>query len=184
VDEHGWDEHVDRLEEEGERLLGVVSFAADWAAQLHGPVQRIIDVGSGPGVGTCELARRFPHAQVVAVDASEPMLQRAMQRARSQGVAGRVSTQVAALPDGLVGLPPADLVYASMVLHHAPDPEEALRAIRGVLDADGLLLVIEHGHGASGGHVRVIEVIAALEGAGYEIVGDRSSGGRQVVIAR
>ncbi|MFF3001865.1 hypothetical protein ACFVTF_03530 [Kitasatospora sp. NPDC057940] len=34
----------------------------------HAPVHRVLDVGSGPGVVTCLLARTFPDAEVVAVD--------------------------------------------------------------------------------------------------------------------
>jgi trans-aconitate methyltransferase len=180
----GWDARVDHLEQEGEALLDVVTAAAGWAAELGGPVSRVIDVGSGPGVGTCELALRFPEADILAVDASEPMLTRVTARAESLGVSARVTTHLAEIPDGIGRLPAADLVYASMILHHAPDPEATLMALGGLLTRDGLLIVIEHGPGAIGEHVPVIDLSTALARTAYEVLGNRVHSGRQMVIAR
>ena len=62
------------LELEGETLLPYVTEAAGTAAELCRQdgveVRRILDVGSGPGIAACELARRFPAATVVAADGS------------------------------------------------------------------------------------------------------------------
>src|SRR4051812_48019152 len=44
-------------------------------------VRRVVDLGSGPGVGSCCLAERFGHASVVAADGSAAMLDRAEARA-------------------------------------------------------------------------------------------------------
>jgi trans-aconitate methyltransferase len=184
MDPHGWDDQVARLEREGEAQLEVVTVAAEWAAELCGRVSSVLDIGSGPGVGTCELARCFPQARVLAVDASQPMLARVAARAESLRLGDRVATQLAELPDGIRHLPAADVVYASMVLHHAHDTDAALRALAGVLTGDGLLIVIEHGPAPVGAHVPVIDVVAALGETGFEVLGERVHGGRQIVIAR
>jgi trans-aconitate methyltransferase len=184
VDEHDWDAQVDRLEREALDLLGIVTTAAAWVGQLAGPVRRIVDIGSGPGVGTCELARCFPDAEVVAVDASPRMLERAAERSRSLGVGDRVSTQLAEHPNELDELGPADVVFASMSLHHMPDPDQTLAAIRRLLVGGGLLVVIEHGPSAAHGHAPTIDAHALLAAAGFEVIGDRVSSGRIVIIGR
>ncbi|MCU1487068.1 MAG: rebM4 [Actinomycetia bacterium] len=145
--EADWAAMADQAALEGELLLGFVTGAAAWAAELRGPaappVARILDLGSGPGVGTCELARLFPEAEVIAVDGSPAMLERAAERARVHGVDDRVRTHLAELPGGVVGLPPADLLWASMSLHHVGDEVGVLRALRPVLSAGGLLAIAE-----------------------------------------
>jgi ubiquinone/menaquinone biosynthesis C-methylase UbiE len=184
VDEHNWNAQVDRLEQEGRGLLEVIVTAATWASELSGPAGRIIDVGSGPGVGTCELALRFPHSHVVAVDASEAMLSRVSQRARELDLTDRVSTHLAELPGGLPQLPPADIVFASMFLHHTADTDKALRELRKVLAPDGLLVVIEHGPGPTPDHVPRIDTVAALGANNYDVIGERVSAGRSLIVAR
>jgi len=147
-DAHGraWAAHA---ELEGEVLLGFVTDAAAWIGDERGPqappVRRIIDIGSGPGVGTRELARCFPEAQLVAVDGSTAMLEQAARRAADHGLADRVSTHLAELPDGLEGLAPADVVWASMSLHHIGDEVASLRLLRELVAPCGLLVVTELG---------------------------------------
>ena len=76
LDEADWEAFAGHAEREGELLLSFVTDTRPWIAELRGPdappVRRILDIGSGPGVGTCELARLFPDADVVAVDSSPP----------------------------------------------------------------------------------------------------------------
>jgi SAM-dependent methyltransferase len=106
-------------------------------------VARVLDIGSGPGVGTCALAEHFPGAQVVAVDSSMAMLERTVERAAARGLAVRVGTHLADLADGLEGLEPADLIWASMSLHHVGDGVGALRALRDLLQPEGLIVIVE-----------------------------------------
>lgn len=134
---------------EGEVLL---PFLAETASLLAGlcereglEVGRIVDVGSGPGVGTCVLAERFPSATVVAADGSAEMLANAQARAARLGLSDRVETRVVELPDGLATLGQADLVWASMVLHHVGDEAAALRGLRAVLRPGHLLALVEFG---------------------------------------
>lgn len=146
--EADWEALADQTELEGEVLLAFVTDAAAWISEVRGvapPVRRIVDIGSGPGVGSCELARCFPGAHVVAVDGSPAMLERVRQRVRSHGLDGRVEGHRAELPEGLGDLEPADVIWASMSLHHVGDEVGALRALRGVLAADGLLAIAEFG---------------------------------------
>jgi SAM-dependent methyltransferase len=147
LDEAHWSASVERTEREGELLLAFVTDTARWIAELRGadarPVRLVIDVGSGPGVGTCELARLFPDAQVLAVDSSPAMLDRVERRAAALGLGERVATRLAELPQGLEGVGGADLVWASMALHHVGDETDALRVMRGLLAAGGVLAIAE-----------------------------------------
>lgn len=138
---------ADIAELEGEVLLTFVTDTAARIAELHDadapPIRRIIDIGSGPGVGTCELARRFPEAQVIAIDRSVAMLERTTKRAFEQGLQAQITTLRAELPGGLDDLEPADVIWASMSLHHVGDEVEALRILRGLVSRRGLIAVAE-----------------------------------------
>lgn len=142
-----WEALATQIELEGELLLAFVTNTAQSIAELRGPdappVQRILDIGSGPGVGTCELARRFPDAHVVAVDGSPAMLDRTRHRAADQGLDHRIETHDAELPNGLDDLAPADVIWASMSLHHIGDETNGLRVLRALLKPSGLLAVAE-----------------------------------------
>lgn len=144
-----WAAMVTLTEREAEVLGGFLAEAtsslADLAADYGLEVRRIIDVGCGPGVGTCALAQRFPEATVVAADGSAEMLESASARAARLGLAERVETTLIDLPDGIATLGPADLVWASMVLHHVGDEAGALRGLRARLQPGGLLALVELG---------------------------------------
>ncbi len=147
LDEADWEALADHAELEGEVLLAFVTDTAAWVADLRGPdappVRRVLDIGSGPGVGTCELATRFPEADVIAVDSSPAMLERTSRRAAARGLEDRVSTHLAELPGGLDDLAPADVIWASMSLHHVGDEVGALRLLGDRLAPGGLLAIAE-----------------------------------------
>jgi SAM-dependent methyltransferase len=110
----------------------------------------VIDLGCGPGVGSCLLARQFGAATIVAVDGSTEMLDRVRARAERLGLTDRVETRQAELSTELPMLGRADLVWASMSLHHVGDEVAALRRIRDLVPG-GLLAVLERA-----GPVRVL----------------------------
>jgi SAM-dependent methyltransferase len=147
LDEEKWRASAAHLELEGEVLLPFVTDTAAWVTELRGPdappVRRVVDIGSGPGVGTCELARQFPAANVIAVDSSPTMLDRTKQRAARQGLEARISTHIAELPGGLEGFGCADVIWASMSLHHIGDEVASLRILRDLLDLYGLIAIAE-----------------------------------------
>jgi SAM-dependent methyltransferase len=132
---------------EGEVLIDFVTTAGSVLAGLLREdgveVGRLLDLGAGPGVGTCSLARQFPSASVVAVDGSASMLERVSARAARLGLEQRVETRLADLPGGLGTLGRADLVWMSMALHHVGDETAALGQIRHLLNPVGLLAVVE-----------------------------------------
>jgi SAM-dependent methyltransferase len=145
-DHHGglsgdhWVAMLDHLVIEAELLLPVLAGALD---RITHDVGHAIDVGSGPGVATCAIAERYPNAHVVAVDASQPLLDVVSERATQRGVSERVSTHLAVIPDGLGALPQADLVWASMALHHVGDEVDALRRFAQLMRPGATLVLVE-----------------------------------------
>ncbi|MFI1015087.1 class I SAM-dependent methyltransferase [Streptomyces sp. NPDC020965] len=142
-----WDEMAPLLERGAEIESPLYRQAAAWLGELTPPagVRRILDVGSGPGVLTVLLAEAFPHAEVVAVDATEPLLERARKRAARAGIADRFSTRHAELPGGLDGLGEADLIWAGNAIHHIADQRAVLGELGGLLAPGGVLAVVEGG---------------------------------------
>jgi SAM-dependent methyltransferase len=123
----------------------MVDQALAWLAGRVPGARQVIDVGSGPGVAACTLARLLPDAQVLAVDGAEPLLTLARERADRSGAGARFSTRQATLPDDLAHLPQADLIWVSGVAHHLPDPQAALRSLGALLKPGGVLAVREGG---------------------------------------
>jgi SAM-dependent methyltransferase len=122
------------------------------------PTRTVVDLGAGTGTGTHALARAFPQAEVVAVDADDTMLERLRARLEGSGVEGRVRTVEADLdsgwPDlgttgssasggGTAAVGGADVVWAAASLHHVADPARVLRDVRDALVPGGLLVVVE-----------------------------------------
>jgi SAM-dependent methyltransferase len=151
-----WEAMASQLENSAELQLPVLRRTAARLRELLGPekeVRRILDIGSGPGVMTCVFAEAFADAEVVAVDSTPGLLDRAMARAERLGLGGRVAVRHAELPQGLDGsdehgeggLGSADLVWSSKAVHHLGDQQGALNQLAGVLRPGGLLAVVEGG---------------------------------------
>ena len=144
-----WAAMAATLEREAEVMLPYVSQAADAAASVcreaNIAVRYILDIGSGPGVMSCELARHFPESTVVAADGAEPLQQRAAARAAAAGLSSRVRTVHVDLPDRVETLGHADLIWMAMVLHHVGDEAALLHRLRGMLEPRGAIVLAEHG---------------------------------------
>lgn len=113
--------------------------------------QRLLDVGSGPGTITADLARLVD--QVVALEVSEEAAGLTRAELDRQGIAnarvvvGDVHTLDA---DALGG--PFDVVHAHQVLQHVADPVGALRAMLGVTRAGGVVAVRDSDYGRFAWH--------------------------------
>ncbi|MFE9765306.1 methyltransferase [Streptomyces sp. NPDC005808] len=139
-------------EQEAELHSGFLRDAAQWLRGLLGSedrvtasVRRILDVGSGPGVASCVLARAFPQANVIAVDRSAPLLARAEVRAAERGLTGRVTTRRAERPEEFGRLGPAELIWTGNVCRHLGDQQAVLRSLASALRPGGVVAVAERG---------------------------------------
>ena len=145
--EEQWAAHAAQTERRGEVFIRFLTETIEWIDEWRGagapPVRRILDIGSGPGVAACELARAYPAARVTAVDSSPAMLALATARAARLGLETRVDTRLAELPEGVQDLDDVDVIWASMSLHHVGDQVAALRVLRHRLLPTGLLAIAE-----------------------------------------
>jgi SAM-dependent methyltransferase len=140
-----WAARGPEMIEDAEVTAPMVDQALAWVAGRVPEARDVLDVGSGPGVAACTLGRLLPGARVRAVDGAPPLLALAARRAAAAGLADRFTTAEIDLPDGLRDLTPADIVWISGVVHHLPDPVEALRALGALVRPGGLLAVREGG---------------------------------------
>ncbi|GAA4871940.1 class I SAM-dependent methyltransferase [Saccharopolyspora cebuensis] len=202
-DHHGDGGHdhgalADLLERDAEVFAAYLDDLVAWVAR-HAPddPRAIVDLGAGPGAGGFALAGRFPAAELVAVDRSEPMLERLRAAASGADLADRVRAVRADLDAGLPEVGAPDVVWAASLLHEVADPDRLLREVRAALRPGGLLAVVELddlpfflpadvGRGRPGLEERCHEVVAQarwnahpdwrshLERAGFDVVGQRS----------
>ena len=116
---------------------------ADIEQLVDAPVRRILDLGAGTGTGTFGLLRHFAGSHVLAVDASERMLEGLRRRADALGLTRRVSTLCVDLDQAVPELEPVDLAWASASLHHLADPDRTLPQLVAAIRPGGLLAVVE-----------------------------------------
>ncbi|MBB1252701.1 class I SAM-dependent methyltransferase [Streptomyces alkaliterrae] len=144
-----WREMAEALETEAELYAGGVRSMLGWLGEVldgaGGPPRRVLDVGSGPGVNTTLLAEAFPAAEVIAVDGSPELLERAAYHAGRLGLTDRISTRHAELPQDAAELGRAGLVWSSRVVHHVGDQQRALRTLAEAVEEGGVLAVVEGG---------------------------------------
>jgi ubiquinone/menaquinone biosynthesis C-methylase UbiE len=142
----GYADMAEVLDLDAEVLHSHLSDVITWAEGLiAGPPRRILDLGSGTGAGALALTRRFPAAEVVALDVSRPLLDRLQDKARDLGVADRISVLEADVDAGWPAVDPVDLVWASASLHHVADPGRVLADVLATLRPGGSLVAIELG---------------------------------------
>lgn len=126
----GWDPEQ-YLRFADERLRPAMDLLA--RVDLDAPA-RVVDLGCGAGNVTALLARRFPAAEVVGVDASEPMLEAA--RAAAPGcrfVAADIGAWTPAAPP--------DLIYSNAALHWLGAHEVLFPRLLSLLAPGGVLAV-------------------------------------------
>lgn len=148
VHEHGRDHDTADLTEmldlDAEVLADLNASITAWLPLACSP-RRIADLGSGTGAGTLALLRRFPEAEVTAVDASPAFLHRLREKAEAEGVADRIETVEADLDAQWPDLGAPELIWASASLHHMADPDRTLKQIRETLAPGGLFALVELG---------------------------------------
>jgi SAM-dependent methyltransferase len=108
-------------------------------ADLLRPRMTVLDVGSGPGTITFDLAQRVAPGMTVGVDYSDEIVQHACRAARERGVTNVRFEQGDAyaldFPDDSF-----DLVHAHQMLQHVADPVAVLREFRRVTKPGGYVV--------------------------------------------
>ncbi len=104
--------------------------------------RRILDIGCGTGVASAALLKRYPGAELLALDFALPMLARARRR-------GRWLRRPRCICGDLDSLPLADasvdLVFSNAAIQWSADPAAALAEMHRVLRPGGLLMFSSFG---------------------------------------
>lgn len=139
----GYDAAAALQREVGERLLESLDYLAlRQGEDAKREPQVVLDVGCGPAHAAAAMKRRWPRAQVVALDLAMPMLRQAQkqagwwQRARNRDFA-RVNAAAGALPFAEASV---DVLYSNLCLQWVEDLPAVFAGFRRVLKPGGMLL--------------------------------------------
>jgi malonyl-CoA O-methyltransferase len=142
---HGYDGAAALQREVGARLSETLDYLDDRAPEV------VVDIGCGPGHAAVAMQRRWPRAQLIALDLALPMLQETRRNAgggglpRFLGGARRpdaVCADARALPLRDVSV---DVLYSNLCLQWVEDLPAVFAGFRRVLKPGGLLLVSTFG---------------------------------------
>ena len=127
--------------------------ALDLLAQVgHSGPRRIVDLGCGAGNVTALLAQRWPHAELVGVDASAEMLERARGALpQAQWVCADLAAWRAPQP--------VDLLFSNAALHWLGDHARLFPALLAQLAPGGVLAVQMPVNFASPSHTAIAETV-------------------------
>lgn len=101
---------------------------------------RLLDVGTGPGTITCDLASRLLDGTVTGIDNAVDAVDATRELARRTGV-NNLAVEVGDVYRLGYDDEAFDVVHAHQVLQHLSDPVAALREMRRVCRATGLVAV-------------------------------------------
>jgi malonyl-CoA O-methyltransferase len=140
----------------------------------------VLDVGSGTGHAAAAMKKRWPKAQVLALDLALPMLRESKKQAGWWKPFNRVCADARALPLADASV---DVIFSNLCLQWVEDLPAVFAGFRRVLKPDGLLLCTSFGpetlvelreafaHADAGHHVSPFASIArfgdALVEAGF-----------------
>lgn len=120
----------------------VENSAAHLIAHLH-PGLRVLDAGCGPGTITADLATRVAPGEVIGIDESAEIIERAAAD-YGETAAFRVGDVYALDADD----DSFDIVHAHQLLQHLRDPVAALAEMRRVVRPGGIVAVRDADYGA------------------------------------
>jgi tRNA (cmo5U34)-methyltransferase len=116
------------------------------------PIRRVLDLGSGSGVLAGAILERFPDAEMLLADFSEPMLDAARPRFPSPPHHLRVvDFSTSAWINDVRDLAPFDAIVSGFAIHHQPDESKRriYAEIFGLLAPGAPFINIEHVSSAS-----------------------------------
>lgn len=107
----------------------------DLINRLHIEPKTILDIGCGPGNSTAQLFRRFPETDILGIDSSDNMLEKA------SASYPEMKFKKCFVPNGLEELGKFDLIFSNACLHWIPDHEKLLPKLIEKLNDGGVLAV-------------------------------------------
>ena len=146
----GWHEHVDGVFHGCEKFFrpGYASnLVSSWIPALSDVKQkleagvRVADIGCGKGASTLLMAKAFPNSRFFGFDYHDKSIEAARESASRNGLAGRVTFEVAKAKD----FPGKDYGFVAVFdcLHDMGDPIGAAAHVRQSLAKDGTWMIVE-----------------------------------------
>jgi SAM-dependent methyltransferase len=146
----GWHEHADGVFHGCEKFFRpgyVANLTSAWIPALNGVQEkleagaRVADIGCGKGASTLLLAKAFPKSRFFGFDYHDKSIEAARESARREGVADRVSFDVAKAKE----FPGKDYDFVAVFdcLHDMGDPVGAAAHVRQSLAKDGTWMIVE-----------------------------------------
>ena len=105
------------------------------------PDAKVADIGAGTGYFASRLARTVPSGRVYAVDAEPDMVRYLADRAKREGLENLVPVQAGSRDPKLPE--PVDLALLVDVYHHVPARAQYFEALRGSLNPNGRLAIVD-----------------------------------------
>ncbi len=127
--------------------LGKLNHFCFGGRQSFGDGFRVLVAGGGTGDHTIFLAEQLRNydATVTYVDISESSLSIAKERARIRGLENIEWHHRSILDIPSMAFPPFELISCTGVLHHLPEPERGLEALRSALSPEGAMSLMLYG---------------------------------------
>ncbi len=146
----GWTEHEDGVFHGCEKFFRpgyAANLVSAWIPALDGVKDKLLrggkvaDVGCGKGVSSILMAKAFPNSQIFGFDYHDKSIEAARQAAKREGVADRVTFEVAKAKE----FPGKgyDFVAVFDCLHDMGDPVGAAAHVRSALANDGSWMIVE-----------------------------------------
>jgi SAM-dependent methyltransferase len=146
----GWHEHDDGVFHGCEKFFRpgyAANLTSTWIPSLHDVTAklesgaRVADVGCGKGASTVLLAKAFPKSQFFGFDYHDKSIEGARETAKREGVADRVTFEVAKAKE----FPGKDYDFVAVFdcLHDMGDPIGAARHVHQSLSKDGTWMIVE-----------------------------------------
>jgi ubiquinone/menaquinone biosynthesis C-methylase UbiE len=102
---------------------------------------RVLDAGTGTARIPIELCRRVPDLQVVAIDLAESMRAVARRNVERAGLAERIAVESGDAKSTRFRAGSFDAVVSNSLVHHIPDPGQAMRELWRLVRPGGVLFV-------------------------------------------
>jgi 2-polyprenyl-3-methyl-5-hydroxy-6-metoxy-1,4-benzoquinol methylase len=145
-----WGEHEDRVFHGCEKFFRpgyAANLVSSWIPALDGVHDKLMrgakvaDVGCGKGASSILLAKAFPNSHIFGFDYHDKSIQEARESAKRQGVADRVTFEVANAKE----FPGKDYDFVAVFdcLHDMGDPVGAAAHVRAALTGDGSWMIVE-----------------------------------------
>ncbi len=124
-------------------MVGPANWIAEHLVSTGRPVRKVLDVAAGHGIFGVEIAKRFPDAEVTAVDWSN-VLTVARENAEAASLGDRYHTIAGSAFDVDLG-EGYDIVLLTNFLHHfgIPECEDFLRKLRASMAPGGRVITLE-----------------------------------------